>query len=56
MKNFQAEVCRYQPKPRAGVYNDKLRLNSSYQVKTEFNICFIIYFKGMKKLPVVRHI
>ncbi len=33
MKNYQAEVCRYQPKPKA----DKMRLdNSSYHVKTEF--------------------
>ncbi len=38
MKNYQAEVCRYQPK--AEVINDKLRLvNSSYHVKTEFNKC-----------------
>ncbi len=36
MKNYQAEVCRYQAKPKAD--NDKLRLvNSSYHVKTEFN-------------------
>ncbi len=52
MKNYQAEVCRY--KPKAEVYNDKLRLvNSSYHVKTEFNHCFIIYLKERKKLPVV---
>ncbi len=47
MKNYyQAEVCRYQPKPKAEVNNDKLRLdNSSYHVKTKFNNCFIIYLK-----------
>ena len=46
MKNYQAEVCRYKPKPKAKVDNDKLRLsNSSYDVKTEFNNCFIIYLK-----------
>ena len=47
MKNYQAEVCRYQPK--AKVDNEKLRLvNSSYHVKTEFDICFIIYLKNEK--------
>ncbi len=46
MKNYQAEVCRYQPKPMVEVVNDKLRLvHSSYHVKTEFNNCFIIYIK-----------
>ena len=55
MKNYQAEVCRYQPK--AEVDSDKLRLhNSSCHMKTEFNNCFIIYLKRMKKLAVVRHI
>ena len=50
MKNYQDDVCRYQPKPKAD--NDKLRLDnsSSYHVKTEFNNCFIIY------LPVMGHI
>ena len=49
LKNFQAEVCRYQAKPKAEVDNDKLRLvSSSYQVKTEFNNCFIIYLKDRK--------
>ncbi len=44
MKYYQAEVCRYQPKPMADVDNHKLRLNnSSYHVETEFNNCFIIY-------------
>ncbi len=48
MKNYQVEVCRYQPK--AEVHNDKLRLdNSSYHVKTEFNNCFMIYLKEWKK-------
>ena len=46
IKNYQAEVCRYQPKPKAEIDNDKLRLvNSSYHVKTELNHCFIIYLK-----------
>ena len=46
---------RYQPK--AEIANDKLRLdNSSCHMKTEFNNCFIIYFKKMKKLAVVGHI
>ncbi len=37
MKNYHAEACRYQPKPKAELDNDKLRLeNSSYHVKTEF--------------------
>ena len=44
MKSYEAEVCRYQPNPKAKVHNDKLRLdNSLYHVKTEFNDCFIIY-------------
>ena len=51
MKNYQAEVCRYKPNPKAEVYNDKLRfVNSSYHVKTEFNHCFIIYLKERKKI------
>ena len=42
MKNYQAEVCRYRPKLKAEVDNDKLKLvNSSYHVKTELNNCFI---------------
>ena len=46
MNNYQAEVCHYQPKPKAEVNNDKLRLdNFSYHVKTEFNNCFFIYLK-----------
>ena len=57
MKNYQASVCRYQPKPKAEfqtrnkaeIDNDKLRLdgNSPYYVKTEFNNCFIIYLKEL---------
>ncbi len=39
MKNYQAEVCCYRPKPKAEVDNDKLRLaNSSYHVKTELSV------------------
>ncbi len=46
MKDYQAEVCRYQPKTKAEVDKDKPRLvNSSYHVKTEFNNCFIILLK-----------
>ncbi len=46
MKNYQAEVCRYQPKPKVEVDNDKLRLdNSSYYVKNKFNNCFKTYLK-----------
>ncbi len=53
MKNYQAEVYRYQP---------KLRLdNSSYHVKTEFNNYFIIYLRTycrtyLKKAFVLFHI
>ncbi len=43
IENYQADVCRYE------VNNDKLILdNSSYYVKAEFNICFIIYKKNEK--------
>ena len=46
MKNYQAEVCCCQPKPKAEADNDKLRLdNSSFHVKTEINNCFITYLK-----------
>ncbi len=44
MKKFQTEVSYFQPKLKAEVDNDKLRLvNSSYHdhVKTEFNNCFL---------------
>ncbi len=30
MENYQADVCRYQPKPKADVDNDKLRLVINY--------------------------
>ena len=44
LKNYQAEICCYQPK--AEVDNDKLKLyNSSFRVKTVYNNCFIIYLK-----------
>ena len=44
MKNYQTEVFRYQPKPKAEVDNDKVKLdNSSYHVEIEFNNCFVIY-------------
>ena len=34
MKNYQAEVCYYEPRPKAEVDNDKLRLgNSSNRVQ-----------------------
>ncbi len=57
MKNYEAEVCRHQLRPKAEIDNDKLRLrNSSYHVTSEFNNCFIIYLKEWKKIPVVEHI
>ena len=46
MKNYQAEISHYQPKPKPYVDNDKLKLvNSSYHAKTQFNYCFFIYLK-----------
>ncbi len=44
MKSYQTEVFRYQPKPKAEVDNDKVKLDySSYHMEIEFNNCFIIY-------------
>ncbi len=46
MKNYQAEVCRY---------DEKLRLlYSSYHVKILMAV--LLFFKRMKKLLVVGHI
>ena len=50
MKNYQTDVCRYQPKPKAEVDNNKLKLvNSSYYtISSEFDyfrICFIVHLK-----------
>ena len=44
MKNYQAKVCRYQPK--AELDNDKLSqlVNFSYHVKTEFGIIIVLLF------------
>ena len=48
MNNYQAGVCCYQPKVE--VDNDQLRLvNASYRAKTEFNNCFVIYLKELRK-------
>ncbi len=46
MKNYQADVYRYQPKPKGEVDNNKMHsLIILHYVKYEFNNCFIIYLK-----------
>ena len=54
MKDYQAEVCRYQPTTEAEGWGRQQQteaslVNYSYHVKTKFNNCFIIYLiKWMK--------
>ncbi len=49
MKNYQGEVSRNQPKPKAEVDNDKLRFgNSSYHVKTNLIIVLLFISKNEK--------